>query len=197
MTQNKPGIVNVPNALTLLRLILIPVFVWLMIRDRMMWALGVFAFASFTDILDGWIARRFNLITDVGKLMDPLADKLMVLSVMIAMAVKGIIPWAVLVILFVKEGLMVLGGLLLLSRKVVVSATGMGKIAQFFLVISLVLCFFHAYFSRIAAPVHLWALWFAAGLSVLSLLHYVKLNGPRMFRRNPDIKQADEPSPRG
>ena len=80
MQPEKPSILNLPNALTLLRLLLIPVFVVLMANNRMMPALGVFVFASLTDILDGWIARRYQLVTDFGKLADPLADKLMVLS---------------------------------------------------------------------------------------------------------------------
>ncbi|HPY94510.1 MAG TPA: CDP-alcohol phosphatidyltransferase family protein, partial [Clostridia bacterium] len=81
MDKQKQNNLNLPNALTMLRLALIPVFIYLMAKDQMMPALAVFITASLTDILDGWIARRWNLITDFGKLFDPLTDKLMVLSV--------------------------------------------------------------------------------------------------------------------
>ena len=139
MAGNKSGIINVPNALTLLRLALIPVFVWLIASNRMMEALAVFAFASLTDILDGWIARRYSLITDFGKLFDPLADKLMVLAVMISLALRGIAPWAAIVILLIKESLMLLGGVLLLKKKVIVYSMPIGKTAQFVTVIALFL----------------------------------------------------------
>lgn len=181
MPQEKSAIVNVPNALTLLRLLLIPVFVWLISINRMMWALAVFAFASLTDILDGWIARRYNLITDFGKLLDPLADKLMVLSVMLSLALKGITPWAAIIILFVKEGLMMLGGILLLRKKVVVYSMPLGKVAQFVTVLALLLCFFHERFDAIGTPVHLWTLWLGVGLAVLSFFYYAKHNGPKLF----------------
>ena len=78
---------NVPNALTALRILLIPLYLALFARGLQYQALVVFLAASFTDLLDGMIARRFHLITDLGKLMDPLADKLMVLTVMFSMAI--------------------------------------------------------------------------------------------------------------
>ncbi|MBR6889528.1 MAG: CDP-alcohol phosphatidyltransferase family protein, partial [Clostridia bacterium] len=65
----------------MIRLALIPVYWYFILNDQYYWALGVFAVASLTDVADGWIARKYNLITDFGKLMDPLADKLMSLSV--------------------------------------------------------------------------------------------------------------------
>ena len=70
MDKGKQSNLNLPNALTMLRLLLIPVFIWLMAADQMMSALVVFVFASQTDILDGWIARKWNLVTDFGKLFD-------------------------------------------------------------------------------------------------------------------------------
>lgn len=181
MGGDKSGIINVPNALTLLRLALIPVFVWLIAKDRMMEALAVFAFASLTDILDGWIARRYNLITDFGKLFDPLADKLMVLAVMISLALKGIAPWAAIIILLAKESLMLLGGVLLLKKKVVVYSMPVGKAAQFVTVIALFLCFFHDFFTSRGYPVHLWMLWLGVGLAILSLFYYLKHNGSKLF----------------
>ena len=79
---------NLPNKLTMLRIILIPVFLVLVLVDRIplhyLWALIVFLAACITDTLDGHIARSRNLVTDFGKLMDPLADKLLVMSALVA-----------------------------------------------------------------------------------------------------------------
>ena len=181
MQTKKPANFNMPNALTLLRLLLIPVFIWLMFTDRMMPALYVFVFASLTDIADGWIARRYNLITDFGKLFDPLADKLMVLSVMASMAIKGIAPWSAIIVLLVKELLMMLGGVLLLRKKIVVYSMPIGKAAQFVTVAALVLCFFHEQFAAWGYAVHLWMLWAGVGLAILSLFYYAKHNGVKLF----------------
>ena len=84
---------NVPNVLTMLRMILIPVFVVLFFNDRKMAALAVFCAASFTDFLDGFLARKLNQITDFGKLFDPLADKVMVLTALICQGLAGVFPW--------------------------------------------------------------------------------------------------------
>ena len=74
---------TIPNVLTILRIILIPVFVVLFFKGQKMAALAVFCAASLTDMLDGYLARKLNQITDFGKLFDPLADKLMVLTAMV------------------------------------------------------------------------------------------------------------------
>ncbi len=94
---------NLPNRLSILRVLCIPVMVGLLYSAApwARWAaLGVFVFASFTDFLDGHIARKHNLVTDFGKFIDPVADKLLVLSAMIMCVFLGLFPaWAVIVIL--------------------------------------------------------------------------------------------------
>ena len=182
MQTQKPSNLNLPNALTTLRLLLIPVFIYLMDKNRMMPALAVFVAASLTDIADGWIARRYNLITDFGKLFDPLADKLMVLSVMLMLAIKGIAPWAAICILLAKEALMLLGGLLLYRRNIVVYAMPIGKIAQLVTVVALIACFFHEHFVSPVPPVHLYLLWAGVSLAVISLVYYAKQNGVKLLQ---------------
>lgn len=94
--ESKPSAVNLPNALTLLRLVLVPVFVWLMFLDGvwMRWlALAVFLVASITDHLDGRIARARGLITEFGMLADPIADKALTLGAFIACSIQGSLPW--------------------------------------------------------------------------------------------------------
>ena len=85
---------NIPNALTMLRLALIPVFVWLFWNADRKLALAVFILASLTDMLDGMLARKLHQITDFGKLFDPLADKLMVLTALICQGLAGVFPGA-------------------------------------------------------------------------------------------------------
>lgn len=184
MQQNKPSAVNLPNALTLFRFLLIPVFIYLMSIDQMMPALAVFIIASLTDILDGWIARKYNLITDFGKLFDPLADKLMVLSLLMMFVVKDIAPFAAIAILFVKEMLLMIGGILLLKRNLVVYSQRIGKIAQFVTVVALILCFFHKQFNAWGYPVHLYVLWTSVGLAILSFIFYFRTNGVQLLNSN-------------
>ena len=93
---------NTANKLTLLRVLLIPVFLIVLYLDfpfHMLFALAIFILASVTDFLDGYIARHYNQITDFGKFMDPLADKLLVVSVMLWFVESGMMPaWAVLIV---------------------------------------------------------------------------------------------------
>ena len=97
---------NLPNKLTLLRVVLIPFFVFFLMNDSLgttgIWiALAIFAVASITDFFDGKIARKYNLITDIGKLLDPLADKLTQSSLLLALSILGILPWWIFAIVFI------------------------------------------------------------------------------------------------
>jgi len=106
---------SIPNMLSILRLLLVPVFLLLLVNDRFLWALAVLAFASFTDWLDGQIARRFNQVTQLGKLLDPSADRLFILATLIGLTWHGIIPsWFALVI--VLRDVLLLIGLPVLRR---------------------------------------------------------------------------------
>ena len=91
---------TLPNNMTLFRVILVITFVALMLNGYDLWAVAVFIIASLTDLLDGKIARKYNLITDFGKFMDPLADKLLVCAAMICLVEMGRLPaWMVIVII--------------------------------------------------------------------------------------------------
>ncbi len=91
---------NTANKLTILRVIMIPLFMYLLYIDQMYYALAVFVIASLTDYVDGYIARKYNQITDFGKFMDPLADKLLVTSAMVFFVEIGLMPsWALLLVI--------------------------------------------------------------------------------------------------
>jgi cardiolipin synthase len=92
-----------------------------------------------TDVLDGYIARKYDMITKWGKLMDPLADKLMQLTVVFCLTYRGLVPlWAILIIL-IKECLMILGSVLLYRREIVVGASWYGKVATVIFYLAIVL----------------------------------------------------------
>ncbi|MBQ9701259.1 MAG: CDP-alcohol phosphatidyltransferase family protein [Lachnospiraceae bacterium] len=107
----KEDLINIPNVLCYIRILLVPVFVYLFIKQHYWQSALVVVIASATDVVDGWIARHFNMITDWGKFIDPLADKLMQLAMLIMSIFKNPLV-AILISLFVvKEIIMLIVGL--------------------------------------------------------------------------------------
>lgn len=99
---------NVPNVLTALRVVMVPVFAWLLLAHpadpTMRWvAAAVFVAAIATDYVDGWIARRYDLVTDFGKLWDPIADKALTGMAFVGLSILGELPWWITVIILVRE----------------------------------------------------------------------------------------------
>lgn len=174
---------NVPNVLTLIRLLLVPVYVVLFAMGHKYAALITFMVASFTDFLDGQIARKYNLITDFGKLMDPLADKIMVLTAMFSMVfgnqyIPGVIPLVPVLILFVKEVYMVQGSYRMLRKGLVVHSQMSGKVAHCAFILGLVLSYFH---DAIAALTPNWPMsldiiliWVAVGIALYAMVFYTR-----------------------
>ena len=122
---------NIANVLTVIRLILVPVFIWLMLvptTKAQVWAFVVFAVASATDKLDGTLARRLNLVTDFGKLADPIADKALVLSAFVLLSLHWSVFWAVTVPVLVRELGITLMRLVLARRGRVMPASRGGKL---------------------------------------------------------------------
>jgi cardiolipin synthase len=102
-------IVTVPNALSLLRLLLIPVFVWLALGPEADgWAFVILVVSSVTDWLDGQIARRYHLASRVGQVLDPIADRLFVLTTIIVLALREIVPWWLVAAMVTRDLFMVL-----------------------------------------------------------------------------------------
>ncbi len=121
---------NIPNILTIIRFILIPFIFLSVINHHYLIGLIIFTISAATDVLDGYIARKYNYITDIGKLIDPLADKLTQISLLLALTILKILPWWILAIVFVKECVMVIAASVLYSRKdVVVYSKWYGKLA--------------------------------------------------------------------
>lgn len=167
---------NAPNTLSLFRLLLVPVFAYLFFQDMpgaRYWAAGAYAVAFLTDIADGYIARRFHMVTRLGRILDPLADKLMTFTVIICITLAGVIPvWAV-VVFFVKEASMLIGGGLMLRRTGdVIPANWLGKSSTgvFFVV-----CAALVLFPDIPSPWASGLIAAALALTVAAFLNYLRL----------------------
>lgn len=169
---------NLPNKLTILRVLLIPVFVVLLLAD--FWgkwldylALAVFIIASLTDMLDGMIARKYNLITNFGKFMDPLADKLLVCSAMICLLDLGRIPAWVVIVIIARE-FIISGFRLVASDKGVVIAAGyIGKAKTVFQMIMIMLMILDIEQIQLITDI---IMYIAAILTVVSLVDYIYRN---------------------
>ena len=133
MIDAVPSAWNLANMLTVLRIALVPFFAWALLADgghttngRLI-ATGIFVLASATDRMDGWLARRSNQVTDLGKMLDPIADKLLVGTALVLLSWLGDLPWWVTVVILVREiGITVMRFFLL--RYVVLPASRGGKL---------------------------------------------------------------------
>ena len=134
---------NLPNKLTLLRIFMIPLFVVLFYVSAIPFnfaiSAGVFALAAFTDFLDGYIARKYNLVTDMGKFLDPIADKVLVSTALIVVLIPPqgvqILPWyaSIMVAIILARELVISGFRLVASGKgMVIAADKSGKLKTFF-----------------------------------------------------------------
>ena len=182
---------TIPNVLTMIRLILVPVFVVVFLKGHRMASLAVFAAASLTDMLDGYLARKLNQITDFGKLFDPLADKLMVLSAMVCQGIAGVFPWSAIIIVAAKELFMVIGGLLMLKNDVVVYSNYVGKAAQVCFILSLVLAFFHDRLAEWGVQLDIILLWMTVALALCAMVVYI-IGAVKTIRKQREEKDGGQ-----
>lgn len=120
---------HVPNILTAIRMLLIPVIFFFALQENYILAVVFLTLSGLTDVLDGYIARKYNFITDFGTLFDPLADKLTQVSTLIVLVIQGIIPIWILIIVIIKELLMIAGAAFLYDKNTVVGSRWYGKAA--------------------------------------------------------------------
>ena len=165
---------NLPNKLTTLRMILVPVFIVLYLLGQNIPALIVFIIASFTDYLDGHLARKNNLVTDYGKIMDPLADKLLVTSALVCMVQTGLVPaWMVIIILareFAITGLRSVAA----SKGIVIAAAWSGKVKTVTQMIAIIFLLLNNWpFSLIGFPFATIMLWIAVIMTIYSGAEYI------------------------
>ena len=124
---------HIPNIITGSRLVMVPLFVLFMLQRIFIGAGIVFLVAALSDLLDGFLARRWKVVSNFGKLADPLADKSIQISAILLLCILGRLHFAFIIVLIIKEGLMIFGSYLLYKKKFVVFAVWYGKAATFLL----------------------------------------------------------------
>lgn len=170
---------NLPNRLTILRILLIPAFVFFLLTDFIAYSnyisAGIFIFAALTDAVDGYIARKYDLITNFGKFMDPLADKLLVSSALISFVWLRTIPAWVVIIIISREFIISGFRLVASDNGIVIAASNWGKIktvAQMLMCIVLVFNFEAKGFYIIGQIL----IYLSLVLTIISLVDYVIKN---------------------
>lgn len=168
---------NLPNKLTMFRVILIPFFVVVMMVDITSYdkwiALAIFIIASLTDLLDGKIARKYNLVTNFGKFMDPLADKLLVCSAMICLVELSKIPAWIVIVIIAREFIISGFRLIASDNGVVIAASYWGKFKTTFQMV--MICLMIADIAEISLFTTI-VMWAALALTVISLVDYLVKN---------------------
>ncbi|MFI3202154.1 MAG: CDP-diacylglycerol--glycerol-3-phosphate 3-phosphatidyltransferase [Eubacteriales bacterium] len=169
---------NIPNQLTILRVLMIPFMVLFMetslggIYGKWI-ALGIFVLASLTDLLDGMIARKYNLITNFGKFMDPLADKLLVSAAMICLVGQGrLASWIVIIIIsreFIISGFRLIAS----DNGVVIAASYWGKVKTVFQMLMIILLIMNVEQLIIVTQI---VVWISVALTIISLIDYLYKN---------------------
>jgi len=170
---------NLANKLTMLRILMIPVFIAVLVysKDRDIVyryiALGIFIRASATDALDGYVARRYNMITDFGKLMDPLADKILVSSALIILIELGNISSWVVSIVIARE--FIISGIRLIAteKNIIIAASPLGKLKTVSQMLSVILMLLSIEAISFITDISVWLMCI---LSVVSLLDYIIKN---------------------
>ncbi|MFY9177889.1 MAG: CDP-diacylglycerol--glycerol-3-phosphate 3-phosphatidyltransferase [Caldicoprobacterales bacterium] len=165
---------NIPNILTTIRFCLVGVFIYVFnnpaIENNLKWGIIIFVVAGITDVLDGYIARKYDMITKWGKLMDPLADKLMLIVVLISLYTVNIVPLIVIIIVLAKELLMVLGAIFLYkNRQTVVQSNIVGKAASAAFYVAIIALVFEL-------PYAYYMLGIAVFLTLFALVQYGIIN---------------------
>jgi cardiolipin synthase (CMP-forming) len=181
------AIVTAPNAVTLTRLLLMPVCAVLLATGRYGTGLALTVLVGLTDWVDGWLARRTGRVSRLGQLLDPLADRLLIASVAIALLLRGVVPWPALVLLVARD-LVLLAGWPLLKRRGVEppEVVWLGKAATFDLLFALPLLVLGATGLAVAPVARLLGLvllWFGVVLYYLAGAIYVRMAAERLGQR--------------
>ncbi|MFM1785471.1 MAG: hypothetical protein RLZZ108_495 [Actinomycetota bacterium] len=135
---SRPEWLNLPNLLSFLRILLVPVFLWLIVDGQSILAIGVLAFSSATDYLDGWLARRWNQQTRLGQLLDPAADRLYIFATLLGLTIVGYVPSWLFWVVLARE-------LVLIPTMPMLAAKGYGPLPVHFLGKAGTFCLLYAF----------------------------------------------------
>jgi cardiolipin synthase len=161
------------NWLTVLRIVLIPVFITLLVYRRPGLALTVFALASFTDLLDGWVARRQRMASRLGAFLDPLADKLLLISSFVTLTYLRVLPFWITAVVISRDVILIVGALLvhIVGVRLDPRPTRAGKLATFCQVVTVLLGLVSRY--AVVDPALQVAMWLAAIFTIYSGCQYL------------------------
>ena len=195
MTETAPSNWNVPNILTIIRIVLVPVMLVVLFLDptdatMRIIATGIFAVAMITDFADGTIARKYNLVTDFGKLWDPIADKALTGAAFVALSILGELPWYFTVIILVREWGITWLRDSLKKRGTIMAANSGGKAKTVTQTVALLL--FLLYLPNLPGPLQVFAwlaMWAALILTVITGLEYIR-EARRATKRAAEPKRA-------
>jgi cardiolipin synthase len=158
---------NLPNVLTLCRFILIPVYLIIFEAGYVKVAFFVLLAAGLTDVLDGYIARKRKLVTQLGSMLDPLADKSMMIAVILSLVFSGMISWLAAAAMFLRDAGMIVGSAFLHFRgKITVPANVMGKLTTVLYYLAILLIIFRMPYANVY-------LWFVISVSFLTSIIYI------------------------
>ena len=173
---------HVPNLLTIIRFLLIPVIIIFAFKDNYVATIIFLSISGITDILDGYIARKFNFITDFGKLMDPLADKATQVTLLTVLTIQKIIPIWIIVIVLLKEFFMIAGASFLYGKELVVSSKWYGKLSTVLFYVAIVCSLITLYWNSSLTQYNLppipkfatYIYYLAVASTIFSLIMYIK-----------------------
>lgn len=181
----------VPNILTVLRFFLIPFTVYFLVNNEFILAIAFLTLSGLTDVLDGAIARKFNFITNFGKLIDPLADKITQLSLLGTLVIKNIIPLWILVIVLIKEAAMVAGASFLYGKDLVVSSKWYGKASTVLFYLAIVVSMVIRDLE-IKSSIDLIIYYIALAMTIFSLIMYFREFYMQGYLKKESLKLNEE-----
>ncbi len=187
----KGKVFTVPNILSIFRILLVPLFMiaffcWSQSQNYIV-AMIIFLVASFTDLLDGIIARETNQISSLGMVLDPLADKLLKMGALICFTVVNIIPVWFTVVLIVLDFAMIVTGLILYEFKISIPSNIFGKMGTFTMFVGFLLCFF----NETVYPWNMCVLYAGLIIIIISIIVYIVVNKDKVFsKRKIDRKKV-------
>lgn len=195
---------SAPNIITIVRIFFAPVFIWMLLsgggdanESLRWWAAALFVVGMATDGIDGWIARRFNLITDLGKILDPIADKVLTGGALIALSILGELPWWVTALILLREvGITVYRFVVISDRVIPASRGGKIKTITQFLAITLALTPLAALWGNWVNVVNVIFMAAATVITVLTGIDYL-LDGWRQHRALRSAPSGASSSPAG
>ncbi len=164
---------NIPNILTIIRLLLIPVMVSFFLSGHIILALITYVIASITDVVDGFIARHFNMITDLGKILDPIADKLLQYAALLCLWHINVIPYWIVVVFLTKEVLIGIGCIKLLKKDIIIPAKWFGKLSTCIFFLAIIVAMLSKIFDSIPPNYPIILMCFALIMAIFSLVMYV------------------------